>query len=105
MLIQKGVSQGVLLGTDVLKKLGFHVLIPDTEGGTTDLLGTESWHLQPMSQDVRLTKLEQADQGESVATVRLLQMCQIPACHCRLARVKVTSGSKEEVVFSIQGRK
>ena len=99
VLIQKGVSQGVLLGTDVLKKLGFRVLIPDTEGGTTDLLGTGSWHLQPMSQDVRSTRLEQADQGESVATVRLLQMCRIPARHCRLARVEVTSGFKEEMVI------
>ena len=38
VLVQKGVSQGVLLGTDVLKKLGFRVLIPDTKEGTIDLL-------------------------------------------------------------------
>ena len=50
VLVQKGVSQRVLLGTDVLKKLGFCVLIPDTKEGTTDLLETGSWHLQPVSQ-------------------------------------------------------
>ena len=45
-----------VLGTNVLKKLGFRVHIPDTKEGTTDLLGTGSWHLQPVSQDGKSTK-------------------------------------------------
>ena len=99
VLVQKGVSQGILLGTDVLKRLGFHVLIPDTKGGTTDLLGTGSWYLQPVSQDVKSTKPEKVEQVEQVTTVRLLQTCRIPARHCRLARVGVTGNPEGDMVM------
>ena len=99
VLVQKGVSQGILLGTDVLKKLGFHGLIPDTKGGTTDLLGTESWHLQPVSQDVKSTKPEKVEQVEQVTTVCLLQTYRIPARHCRLAQVQVTGNAEREMVM------
>ena len=39
VLVQKEVSQGELLGTDVLKRLEFRVLIPDTEGRYNRFIG------------------------------------------------------------------
>jgi len=46
VLVQKKVPQKLLLGTDVLKDLGFHLLGPAVgRAGMTDLLGTGSWQM------------------------------------------------------------
>ena len=46
VLVQKGVPQKLLLGTDVLKDLGFHLLGPAIgRACMTDLLGTGSWQM------------------------------------------------------------
>lgn len=96
LLVQKGVPQKVLLGTDVLKKLGFRMLTPDSEGGATDLLGTGNWQLQPAPEQV---KLPEPVHAEPVTTVRLLQTCRIPARHCRLAPVEVIGKVEGEMVM------
>jgi len=47
VLVQKGVPQKLLLDTDVLKDLGFHLLGPAIgRACMTDLLGTGSWQMQ-----------------------------------------------------------
>ena len=54
MLDQKGISKKILLGTDVLKKLGFRMLTPEKKGGATDLLGSGDWQLQSTGKDSKL---------------------------------------------------
>ena len=84
VLVQKGISQKILLETDVLKKLGFHMLTPEKKGGATDLLGSGDWQLQSAGKDPKLEPIP----DEQVATIRLLQTSGIPAYHCRLTPVE-----------------
>ena len=95
VLVQKGVSQGVLLGTDVLKKLGFRMLTPDVKGSAKDLLGTGDWQLQSVPQAEKPNPVT----VEQVATVHLLQTCRIPARHCRLVPVKAIGSVARELML------
>ena len=79
-----------LLGTDVLKQLGFCVLSPDKRGDVTDLLGTGDWQLHPVPQNADPPKEEQnaslpKEEQNEVVTISLLQTVRIRAHHCHLA--------------------
>ena len=95
VLVQKGISQKILLGTDVLKKLGFHMLTPEKKGGATDLLGSGDWQLQSAGKDPKLEPIP----VKQVATIHLLHTCRIPARHCRLAPVETIGKAKGEMML------
>ena len=97
-------SQDLLVGTDLLGKLGFRVLQPSADGRMVDLLGSGDWKLSAaVSNPVGAAIASEQDTLEKVtaATVSLLQSVRIPACHSRLAQVEATGDiSKELVIFN-----
>jgi len=104
VLVQKGVPQDFLVGTDLLGRLGFCVLQPSAEGRMVDLLGSGDWKLSAaVSSPVEATVSSEPDTLKKVtaATVSLLRSVRIPARHSRLAQVETTGDiSKELVMFN-----
>jgi len=105
VLVQKGVSQDFLVGTDLLGKLGFCVLQPSSVAGWwTCLVQENRIKLSPaVSSPVEATVSREPDALKEVtaATVSLLWSVRIPACHIRLAQVEANGDiSKELVMFN-----
>jgi len=104
VLVQNGVPQNFLFGTDLLGKLGFSVLQPSAESRMVDLLSSRDWKLSAAeSSPVEATVSSEPDILKEVtaATLSLLQSVRIPARHSRLAQVQTTGDiSKELVMFN-----
>ena len=95
VLVQKGIAQKILLGTDMLKKLRMCMLTPEVKEEAKNLLGSGDWQLQSVGKDPKLKPIP----AEQVATIHLLQTCRIPARHCRLAPVEASSRAKGEMTL------
>ena len=107
--VQKGASEDLLLGTDVLPKLGFSLVCTPRSGPPRDLLSCG----QPIFQHQKAGSSQESPHncptleentsspGPSVAvdpvvTVRLIHAARIPAQHCKLVRISVDSPTATE---------
>ena len=100
MLIQKGIQLKVLLGTDLLPKLGFSLL---GNGEPTDLLTGLSYKPEEESDSNVETVVSSAR-----ITVRLLHAVKVPGRHGRLVKVRVDNSNNSEgkpMLFSPQQHK
>ena len=98
LLVQKGTQLDLLLGTDVLGKLGFQILQKCRNRKPYDLL---SVGVRQEESTMGLSVAEEAVPGK-VVTVKALKATRIPGCHCQLMRVCASTSagmSKENMLL------
>jgi len=86
ILIQKATQLELLLGTNILGKLGFQVLQLSRDGTTHNLLSTEV-KMQEESTTGILAGGQEPPVTDSVVTVKVLKATRIPGHHCQMVRV------------------
>ena len=86
VLIQKGTQLELLLGTDILGKLGFKVLQLSGDGTPHDLLSMEVRKQEESTFGI-LAGGQEPPVTDPVATVRVLKATRIPGRHCQMVRV------------------
>ena len=93
--VQNGAPVDLLLGTDVLGRLGFGLVQQEGEGHTTDLLK------QTDRQTGETGGPGHKDAGASAVVIKLLQATRLPARHSRLIRVGIANdrGAVEEMTL------
>ena len=93
--MQNGAPVDLLLGTDVLGRLGFGLVQQEGEGHTTDLLK------QTDRETGETGGPGHKDAGAPAAVVKLLQATRLPARHSRLIRVGIANdkGAVEEMTL------
>ena len=93
--VQNGAPVDLLLGTDVLGRLGFGLVQQEGEGHTTDLLK------QTDRETGETGGPGHKDAGAPAAVVKLLQATRLPARHSRLIRVGIANdkGAVEEMTL------
>ena len=98
LLVQKGTQLELLLGTDVLGKLGFQVLQKCRNGKPHDLLSVE---VRQEESTTGVSVVEEAAPGK-VVTVKALKATRIPGRHCQLIRVCTSTSAdmgKEDMLL------
>ena len=100
LLVQKGTQLELLLGTDVLGKLGFQVLQKGRDGKPYDLLSVEVRQEEPTT---GVSVVEETAPGK-VVTVKALKVTRVPDHHCQLIRVcastSADTGKEDMLLFS-----
>ena len=87
--VQKGAPARLLIGTDILPKLGFLFIRAECEGDDVDMLEFESPGAEGGCDDSEgVHAAGSGDAGEG--TVCLVQAVRLPARHAKLVRAKVT---------------
>ena len=97
--VQKGTELELLLGTDILGKLGFQVLQCDKDGKTCDLLSAA----QPRKEESKAEVKQAPPAEDGVATVKVLKAIRIPGHHCQLVKVYALTSANagmENMLFS-----
>ena len=91
--VQRDAPARLLIGTDLLSKLGFHFTSADPDKASVDLLESPD-QLTPSSRP----KVAEAGQQAS-GTVALLQAARLPGRHGKLVRARVPEGHGHPVSF------
>jgi len=87
ILVQKGIQLEVLLGTDLITKLGFSRI---ENSDQTDLLtGLSYKSAEESDQDVGQVPSKEVAVSSVRVAVHLLKAVKVPGCHGRMVKVKV----------------